>query len=303
MMSLSDDDIRSRLVKVSFRQYTHFINTLEILFKQLGTLLTNQDFLGMLARVLTLMLHLSKQFSGHLKEQNDEATAGDANQESGDVLYKFVGKQSKACLSKGLKIAKLLFKRFSYDSDFTESFTEMLYRELIADQLSSLKMRYISEKSQLVEILTTAWSSHPNCMKAYLQYPEVLPSLIAMLQSTKIDPDNVTLILAMLKNIVQMSLDEQDQTKTRILKEKVEMDESMASADSDDDEDMKQTGTDGRETARAILSNHVNAIGSNLHTFWSTNQVKLRQSVGSKTSVTAGNNKAVFAQQSRERSF
>lgn len=75
-------------------------------------------------------------------------------------------------------------------------------------------------------------------MKAYLTYPEVLPSLIEMLQSTKIDPDNVTLILAMLKNIVQASLDDSDLAKTHILAEKVEMDESLAS-DSESDREME----------------------------------------------------------------
>ena len=69
-------------------------------------------------------------------------------------------------------------------------------------------------------------------MQAYLKYPKVLPSLIEMLQSTKIDPDNVTLILTMLKNIVQASLSDEDRSKARILAEKVELDESMAS-DSD----------------------------------------------------------------------
>ena len=44
-----------------------------------------------------------------------------------------MGKQSKACLSKGLKIAKLLFKRFCYEANFTASFSELLYHELIAD--------------------------------------------------------------------------------------------------------------------------------------------------------------------------
>lgn len=151
--SVSDNEIRLRLVCVSFKQYTHFINTLEILFKQLGTLLMNQDFLGKLSRVLTLMLNLSKQFSGHLKETIEEATTaaltttGAPKETEGDVLYRFVGKQSKTCLSKGLKIAKLLFKRFSYDVDFVTKFTDMLYRELIADQMSSLRLRYISEKS------------------------------------------------------------------------------------------------------------------------------------------------------------
>ena len=106
------------------------------------------------------------------------------------------------CQRKGLKIAKLLFKRFSYDVDFTQKFTELLYSEIISDQLALLKERYISEKSQLVEILTLGWSGHANCMDSYLTYPKVLPCLISMLQSTKIDPDNIQLIITMLKNIV-----------------------------------------------------------------------------------------------------
>ena len=67
--AFGDEEIKQRLIRVSFKQYTNFINTLEILFKQLGTLLTNEDFLGKLSRVLTMMLSLSKQFSGHLREQ------------------------------------------------------------------------------------------------------------------------------------------------------------------------------------------------------------------------------------------
>ena len=34
-----------------------------------------------------------------------------------------------------------------------------------------------------------------------------------MLQSTKIDPDNIQLIFSMLKNIVQASLDQDDERK------------------------------------------------------------------------------------------
>ena len=58
--SMSNEEIRQRLVKVSFNQYANFISTLQILFKQLGTLLQNQEFLEKLSRVLTLMLNLSK---------------------------------------------------------------------------------------------------------------------------------------------------------------------------------------------------------------------------------------------------
>lgn len=80
------------------------------------------------------------------------------------------------------------------------------------------------------------------------------------------------------------------------------MDESMASAsDSDTDQEMGAQGTavDAKEIAREILSSQVNTIGSNLHAFWSTNQAKLRQSIGSKTITPAVNsNKLAFAVQS-----
>ena len=66
-----------------------------MIFKQLGTLMSHKDFLGKLSRVLTLMLNLSKQFSGHLKEQKEAegetVTAADDN-DTGMTLYRFVGK-------------------------------------------------------------------------------------------------------------------------------------------------------------------------------------------------------------------
>ena len=103
----------------------------------------------------------------------------------------------------------------------------MLYFELFADQLPLLRERYISEKSSLVEILTLGWSSHANCMQNYVAYPDVIPNLIVMLESTKVDADNVQLVLTMLKNIVQASLDKDDQVKTSILRQGVEMDDEL----------------------------------------------------------------------------
>ena len=102
---------------MSFTQYSYFISTIEIIFKQLGTLLAEQDYLGRLARVLTMMLSLAKQFSGHLKELDTADAAQDTNND-GSTLNRFVGKQSKACLRKGLKISKQLFRRFSYNQGF-----------------------------------------------------------------------------------------------------------------------------------------------------------------------------------------
>ena len=50
---------------------------------------------------------------------------------------------------------------------------------------------------------------------------------------------------------------------------------------------------DPREIARQIMEEHVETIGLNLHTFWTTNQSKLRQSVASTGNGPIGVNKAV----------
>lgn len=128
--SLSNEEIRARLSRVSFNQYANFINTVEIIFKQLGTLLSTHDFLNKLSRVLTMMLSLSKRFNGHMKE---EVTAGevDKKEKNSGELYRYVGKQSKMCLRKGLRISKQLFQRFAYNAAFTHSFSTLLMNELI----------------------------------------------------------------------------------------------------------------------------------------------------------------------------
>ena len=58
--------------------------------------------------------------------------------------------------------------------------------------MGQLKESYLSEKSQLVEMLTAGWTSHGNLMKGYLKYPAILGSLVSMLESPKVDADNVT---------------------------------------------------------------------------------------------------------------
>ena len=67
--TINDEQIKQRLIHISFNQYATYINTIEIIFKQLGTLMSHKDYLGKMSRVLTLMLNLSKQFNGHLKEE------------------------------------------------------------------------------------------------------------------------------------------------------------------------------------------------------------------------------------------
>ena len=54
----------------------------------------------------------------------------------------------------------------------------------------------------------------------------------------------------------------------------------------------EEGGLDPREVARQIMEVHVETIGLNLHTFWTKNQSKLRQSVTSGGSGPVGANKA-----------
>ena len=85
------------------------------------------------------------------------------------------------CTRKGLKIVRDLFSRFSHYPDFIVDLSRVFYSDLVKDQLAFLKERYGSERSQLVEILTIGWSSHPNCMVNYTAFPDVLPNLLHML--------------------------------------------------------------------------------------------------------------------------
>ena len=124
-------------------------------------------------------------------------------------------------------------------------------------------------------MLTTGWSQHSSCMRAYLALPKVIPSVIAMLQSPKIDPVNVQLILSMLKNVVLASLDHTDTAKSLILADKVDAEMvSLKEGGGESDEEMEGTQvTDAgaKETARQILREHVGTIAVNLHLFWTIN--------------------------------
>ena len=55
-----------------------------------------------------------------------------------------------------------------------------------------------------------------------------------MLQSTKIAPDNVQLIFAMLRNIVQATLSQDDVKKTQILDTELDVEVKLGGSDSDE---------------------------------------------------------------------
>ena len=149
-----------------------------------------------------------------------------------------------------------------------------------------LRERYISERSQMVEIITIGWSSQSNCLQGYLDFPAVLPSVLSMLQSPKIDSDNVQLILFMLRNVVEATIEKTDRKKTQILSNKTEVEDAQIGAEESEESRNDEQMSDDEQTAmntvgaisvaKEILRQNVEAIGVNLHLFWSTNQAKLR---------------------------
>ena len=70
--SIDSEQISVRLSKISFGQQLGFINSLDVIFKQLGSLLSCNDYLTKLAQILILILSLAKKFSGNLKESDEE---------------------------------------------------------------------------------------------------------------------------------------------------------------------------------------------------------------------------------------
>ena len=271
-VEIDRDRVLSRLSTISFSQALSFICSLEVIFKQLGSLLSCNDYLIKLAQILVLVLSLAKRFTGNLKEGEEDGDAKDAGESQ---LYKFVGKQSKMCMRKGLKTVRELFAKFSHHPAFITDLSRVFYAELARDQLAYLKERYGSEKSQLVEILAVGWSSHPNCMANYTAYPDVLPSLLTMLASAKVDPSVVQQLMSMVKSLVLASLEKSDKKK-RLLAPA-----GAASGSDEDDEVMEDANAEEaqRELAKKIVSDNVNQIGLNLHRFWVNNQQRLKHAV------------------------
>jgi len=116
---------------VSFSHFINFIGSLEVIFKQLGTLLSCNDYLPKLAKVLICVLTLAKEFNGHLKTEDDEILA--QKKETGQQIYHYVGKQCKTSVRKGLKIIKQLYSKFSNKKTFIAKLTATFYDQLVED--------------------------------------------------------------------------------------------------------------------------------------------------------------------------
>jgi len=119
-VTMSTDELKSRLSKVSFSVCISYISSLEVIFKQLGTLLSCNDFLSKLSTTLVLILSQAKHFLGHLKEEQEEKEEreNDAEPKAADgqegALYRYVGRQCKIAVRKGLKIIKQLYSKFGH---------------------------------------------------------------------------------------------------------------------------------------------------------------------------------------------
>jgi hypothetical protein len=120
-----------KLSRVSFRRFLTFIESLEIILKQLGSLLLTSGFLQSMSRILIVGLTLAKQFIGHLKITYNEDDDAEEPQEGGSVLYRYVGRQCKTCIRKGFKLVKTLYQKFNQNQGFISYLSEMVYANLV----------------------------------------------------------------------------------------------------------------------------------------------------------------------------
>ena len=211
-------DIQNRLSLISFNSFVTFINSLEVVFKQVGTLLIRN--LPILAKIIVQgIIRLSKMFMKSVKSSvaADAEMAGpeDSESEQGDdELHRNASKQAKDCLRKSMGLIKDIYKRFSQHESFIREFSEAVFQEIVQDQLKDLKVNFTSEKSQLIEILCQSWPEHLNTLSNFQKYPDVIPALMDMLQHRAISPEVVNLIMGLLKKFIIGTMDSsEDGTK------------------------------------------------------------------------------------------
>ena len=137
---------------MNFNSYITFIKALDVVLKQMGTLF--KDHIPVLSIILVKgVLKLTKHFIGYRKI--------DENQED---LHSGADKQAKDCFRQGLGLVKSIYSKFSHLKDFISEFSAMVFDDLIKDQLSIMKEKYISQKSQLLEIMCLSWPNNENTM-------------------------------------------------------------------------------------------------------------------------------------------
>lgn len=239
-LSMEDTDVEVILKKlscVSFNVFLTFINTFEVVMKQMGTLINH--YMPTLSKILVQgLLRLSHMFIQDMK--NEEMADEASDQEQGQGMYYMAKKQSKDSYRKGLGLVKAIFRKFSYNEGFIKSFSDIVYSEIIKEQLGTLNTNYISDKSQLIEVITVNWLDHLYTLDNFTRYPDVLPAILGMLQHPSINIDVALLHMGMLKKMLMETIDT-SQIQGRSLKQHLEPElqeiNELKQESSDDDED------------------------------------------------------------------
>ena len=152
---------------------------------------------------------------------------------------------------------KTLYSKFSQYEAYIQHLTTLFYSEMLESEVQFFRQKYVSERAQLVEIVTTHWSAY--CLHNYQTYPQVLPSLMEMLLAgDKVESQVFSLHLTMLKNIVAASISN-DNERMRVLqqtKAESESDVDMSGDDNQDDDPMRGLANQA-DTAKQILEANV----------------------------------------------
>lgn len=305
---LDVNEIQESLSSVSFNGYLTFINSLEVVFKQVGTLLMGH--LPILAKIIVEgAVRLAKMFMKQVKSaqaddaeeglKDEEAEDSDASEE-GEQLHKNASKQAKDCLRKGMGLIKDIYRRFSQHKDFIQEFSATVYREVAVDQLEGLKTTFVSEKSQLLEILCLSWSEHLHTLGNFETYPEVIPALMNMLPHKSISPGVVTLHMGLLKKLILGTLEypaeagksQEVMSRRRMLNEEDRklLEEKSVGSSSEADEDQAMVDEKmiaeskewRRVTSGRILRDNIETISRNIHSFWTNHASELKRVIASR---------------------
>ncbi|TNV87999.1 hypothetical protein FGO68_gene14880 [Halteria grandinella] len=304
----SQEELRERLSCASFSGYLNFIGSVEVIIKQMGSQLVTNGYLNRLAAIFTEILFLTKVFTKHLKlslaeqksvfdepliketeEVKSEVEDSDIDSDeempeaedtavvsTKDALYRFVGHQSKMCLKKGLSLIKQLYSKYSNLPSFLTSFTSQLNTALIQDLLPTFSTNYITDRSQLIEVLTLSWSQYNPI--SYVEYPQVMESLLGMLTESKIQPEVYETILQMLKNII-LKCSENGNLGVHFLVRK-------ANENEEEDQEMEsETSKVEREQAQKVMSTFVIQIADSLQKFSTNHLNELKNTLILKTSM------------------
>lgn len=290
-----DDSLLDKLSGVNFNDFVTFIKQLDAMLKQMGTLM--MGLLPSLANVLVNgLIKLSKLFIKQINyikiqngedepeiEESDGDESGSDAAGEGEVVHRNAGRQAKDCLRKALSLVKDIFRKFSYGKEFISGFSEMVFREIMSDQLALLKTKYVCDKSQMLEIICVAWTEHHHTLENLIRYKDVLPAAIDMLSHPSVSVDVASLLIGLIKSLIFNTMEEQEKGKgvqavdqrRKALKsqQRAEQEENNISNDEEDQEMQdEQAIAEAHEITLAIsqeiISKNINYFANSIHSYW-----------------------------------